>query len=96
MIVESTKRPKNEAEAAFYDMMISKGWKVSKRGWPDFFCWNEAAQKIILVEVKPKKGRRLKYHQFFIMRELSKFGVECYKWDLQTETFEVIKAKKEI
>jgi hypothetical protein len=74
MSIESTRRPKNEAEAEFYDWAKSRGWQLTRRGWPDFFCWRDG--QIALVEVKPKKGRRLKQHQIFVLKALAEAGTE--------------------
>ena len=78
MKIHSTRKPKNKAESEFYNYTKSKGWDLTKRGWPDFFCWKD--DKIICVEVKNHRSRRLKKHQTFIMRELSKRGISCYRW----------------
>lgn len=70
--------PKNKAELAFCTEMLNKGWFLSRRGWPDYFCIKDG--RPCLVEVKPKHGYRLKRDQAMIMRELAAYGVECYKW----------------
>lgn len=75
----SFKRPKNEAEGLFFDKITAEGWTATKRGWPDFFCINDAGE-FCCVEVKPRKSDRLKNDQVSIMRCLSQAGVKCYKW----------------
>lgn len=79
------KRPANQAEAKFYDLAGEGGWRVMKRGWPDFFCLRttpEGEVELALVEVKPKRGRRLKSQQRLILETLAKmYGVPCYQWD---------------
>jgi len=72
------KRPMNRAEAEFYDLMTSKGWEITKRGWPDFSCFKN--NKLILIEVKPKRGYKLKSWQRRVMLELVKHGLQCYRW----------------
>ena len=72
------RRPVNLAEAKFFDMMNKKGWELTKRGWPDFACMKDG--QLVLVEVKPKRGHRLKSWQRRIMVELIKCGVKCYRW----------------
>lgn len=78
MGLKSTRRPKNEAEGELYDLMIEQGWKVTKRGWPDFFCWTD--ERFILVEVKREKGVALKAYQEMVMASLAELGVECYRY----------------
>lgn len=60
-----TRRPKNFAEGKVYDWLISQGWNVTKRGWPDFFCWksNSGNIQILIVEVKRRKHHRLRKDQ---------------------------------
>ena len=72
------KKPKNEAEAALFDLMEADGWTVTKRGWPDFFCVKNG--EICAVEVKPSKSQALKRNQLAVMGMLSAKGVRCFKW----------------
>lgn len=80
MIKLREKRPKNIAEQSFFDMMKANGWNVTKRGWPDFFCFHHKTGRLSLVEIKSKRGHRLKREQFAIMQKLSECGVPCFKW----------------
>ena len=73
------KRPSNPSEQLFWDVVVGKGWEVLKTGWPDFACWGPDGQ-FILVEVKPKRGHRLKGNQLKILRELSSHGISCFRW----------------
>lgn len=75
---EADRRPTNAAESMAWDALRESGWEVTRRGWPDFFCWK--AGKIVLIEVKPKHGRRLKFRQRQVLEALSAFGVPCYVW----------------
>lgn len=59
--------------------MTAHGWTLTKRGWPDFFCVNDAGE-VCVVEVKPNAGIRLKNDQAAIMKYLKSLGVKCYKW----------------
>lgn len=68
----------NFAEKLFAKIARSKGWEVTKRGYPDFICYK--GDMLMLVEVKPQKNYRLKISQFRLMNKLSKYGVKCYKW----------------
>lgn len=73
--------PKNPAEAAFFKTATEAGWVVTKRGWPDFFCFR--GEELALVEVKPPRGK-LKREQEIVLRSLSSFGVPCYRWSPDT------------
>lgn len=77
--IKPQKRPKNSAEAKFYDWADSKGWIISKKGWPDYACFLPD-DRLVLVEVKPRRSHNLKVWQHAIMQALSKKGVECYRW----------------
>ena len=68
----------NGAEAAFQQEANARGWDITKRGWPDFFCWRDG--EIALVEVKPKRGRRLKRSQRRVLEALAAYGVPCFQW----------------
>lgn len=59
--------------------MSAAGWTPTKRGWPDFFCVNDAGE-VCAVEVKPRADIHLKPEQGVIMRHLSEHGIKCYKW----------------
>lgn len=74
----SLKRPANVAEANLFDLMVEAGWEVTKRGWPDFACFKDG--KLVLIEVKPKRGRKLKSWQRRLMLELVKHDIKCYRW----------------
>lgn len=75
---QQTRQPKNPAEGKFFEEANAKGWTVSKRGWPDFFCVKDG--NIILVEVKKHRGRNLKRSQLTVLRSLARYGVPCYRW----------------
>ncbi len=73
-----TIRPKNKSEGEFYDMMTSHGWEATKRGFPDFVCLKNG--KMVCIEVKPRRGYKLKSWQRRVMLELVKHGIKCYRW----------------
>lgn len=73
------RKPRNKAEAMFYDAMTKGGWTVTKRGWPDFFCLKDG--DICVVEVKPRETTPIKPNQRFIMEKLKEHGIPCYRWD---------------
>ena len=76
------KKPYNDSERLAWERLIEKGWEVTKLGWPDFACFRDG--KLILIEVKASRSRRLKYHQLRLMKALAAFGVPCYRWDPDT------------
>ena len=43
-VLGKQRKVKNSAEAAFQSLAASKGWRVMKRGWPDFIVF-EALKK---------------------------------------------------
>jgi len=69
---------RNTAEEEFAVLARSMGWEVTKRGYPDFICYQ--GNRMILVEVKKKSSHRLKKSQKKFMDYLSAHGVKCYKW----------------
>jgi len=71
--------PRNEAELAFWNAAKAKGWRLQRRGWPDFFC-RKPDGSICVVEVKQKRSDRLKSSQRLVMEELSTFGISCFRW----------------
>ncbi len=74
--------PRNKSERACFKALASAGWQLTKRGWPDFLCIHPD-KGIMAVEVKPTFTHPLKKSQQTIMRELSKYGVPCFRWDEQ-------------
>jgi hypothetical protein len=71
--------PKNAAEAEVWHTLTNKGWRVTKRGWPDFIAYKNG--KIRVVEVKLHRGRRLKQVQRMVMKNLARHGIEVYRYD---------------
>jgi len=71
--------PLNVAELAAWKVLKKNGWSVTKRGWPDFFCFK--GDDIVCVEVKRKRGYRLKGTQRHVMEGLARYGIKCYRWD---------------
>lgn len=76
--VAESKKPKNNAEGQLYEIMTARGWTVTKRGWPDFFCVK--GNKVCAIEVKPHKHHPLRRNQLAVMGALSAYGISCYKW----------------
>ena len=71
-------RPRNYAEAMLYDIMVASGWKLTKRGWPDFLCKKDG--RVVVIEVKSKRGHRLKEEQKEMLLWFSQAGIEAYRW----------------
>lgn len=71
-------RPTNDTEGKFFDLMRAAGWELTKRGWPDFLCFKDG--KLICIEVKSKRGYKLKSWQRRVMLELVKHGIRAYRW----------------
>lgn len=71
-------RPTNEAEGACWDLLTTLGWRITRRGWPDFVGLRDG--HMIAIEVKGTRGRRLKEMQRLVMQALARCGVECYRF----------------
>lgn len=76
----------NPAENAFAQTARANGWEVFKTGYPDFICYK--GSELMLVEVKPKKGGRLKLSQARLMNKLAEKGIKCYKWSPDSDFFQ--------
>lgn len=74
----------NLAEQLFLEFSQSKGWRVTKRGWPDFLC-RSVSGEWFAVEVKPRlpngEMAPLKMAQIACMDWLTSLGVRCYVAD---------------
>lgn len=70
---------RNQPENSCFKLFKSKGWEITKRGWPDFFAWDRSG-KIALVEVKRHSWHSLKKSQHFLMSKLADFEIPCYTW----------------
>jgi hypothetical protein len=76
------RRPiKNDGEEQCAQELERKGYKPSKRGWPDFiaFC-RTGGRPPIAVEAKPDR-QHLRREQAAVMEILSRAGIACYRWD---------------
>lgn len=65
----------SKAEAQFIRKSRQKGWKVYRKGWPDFICIKD--DRLICVEVKGENDK-LRPHQEAMLRLLQKHGIDCY------------------
>lgn len=69
----------NLAENTFARYAESRGWHVTKRGWPDFFCFKDDGE-IAVVEVKPSDNYMLKKEQLMVLEALMLKGIRTYVW----------------
>jgi hypothetical protein len=53
-----------------------RGWQVTKRGWPDFFCVDTQG-RVVVVEVKGPSDR-LTWYQATILEALQRAGMPCF------------------
>lgn len=77
--MRETRPLRNSAERVFQDKAKAKGWRVTKRGWPDFLCWNEDGD-VFVVEVKPQAAERLKKNQAALLQLFADHGIPAYRW----------------
>ena len=71
-------KPLKNAEEQLRDLSEKEGWEVIHKGWPDFACIRDG--EMMFVEVKGYKGEMLKKHQHYLMTNLAKVGLKCFKW----------------
>jgi len=76
--ISQGRRPKNAAEAQFFDAAVNAGWVLTKRGWPDFFL--KRGEDVVAVEVKPSNSRALRREQARVLAALSAAGIPCAIW----------------
>ena len=81
------KKPlRNGPERAFEELARAQSWNVSKRGWPDFICFDSDG-RLFVVEVKPRlrsrvgKFKMLKREQMRALDALKALGIPCYVSD---------------
>jgi Holliday junction resolvase-like predicted endonuclease len=72
------RQPKNIAEAKVWNQLTKQGWNISKRGWPDFFCWKDSGE-ILFVEVKQRRQSNLKLAQRRVFHALESRGIPIQK-----------------
>ena len=78
---------RNIPERAFEVLAFNKGWTATKRGWPDFLCFDKKTKEFIAVEVKPRlngpetRMKLLKREQGICMDWLKSLGIKCFVSD---------------
>lgn len=70
------------AEMQLRELLEKDGWEVTHRGWPDFACVRNG--EMMFVEVKAYRGEMLKKEQHYILTNMAKLGLDCYKWTPDT------------
>lgn len=77
LVKRRAKQRRNRPEALFEERATKAGWKVTKRGWPDFIISKNGETRF--VEVKQDKDD-LKESQLTVMKVLAAHGLKCYRW----------------
>lgn len=92
-----------DSEREFEELAARNGWRTTKRGWPDFLCFDPSSNEIIAVEVKQRLPHRrregivyelvsLKPDQAFCLDFFQSKGIRCFVSD--GKTLEVYDRKK--
>lgn len=71
-------KPLKTAEMELREKLEGEGWVVTHKGWPDFACVRGG--EMMFVEVKGYRGEMLKEQQHYILTNLARLGLDCYKW----------------
>lgn len=74
----------NRPENLFELKATNSDWRVTKKGWPDFFCLKpDGTPACVEVNPRTKSGRtkKLKPEQVMVMKVLTAAGIECYVSD---------------
>ena len=69
---------RSKGEEALQKLLVEEGWEILHKGFPDFVCFR--GEEMMLIEVKPSYGHRLKFDQIKMLLKLAGFGVPCYRW----------------
>lgn len=78
--LEVSRRPNNRAEGICFDMLTYQlGWRVSKRGWPDFICQRPDGS-FCAVEVKKQREIPLKHNQEIVLQLFASAGIDCFRY----------------
>jgi len=72
----------NKEEGYLQAHLEEEGWTVLRRGWPDLFCARETenGREVMLIEVKPYHGSRLKVEQRYLLLAMAEAGIPSYRW----------------
>lgn len=69
------------SEAEFAALAASEGWRVTKRGWPDFICRRDG--QLMAVEVKSGSDG-LSHEQWECINDLRAAGIPTFLWTRET------------
>lgn len=72
----------NTAEDCLRNELEEQGWKILKKGWPDFACFR--GTEFMVIEVKSHYSHRLKSEQRKLLLKFAEFGVPSYRWTPDT------------
>jgi hypothetical protein len=90
------KIPANRSERQFIESAEAKGWKVIRKGWPDYLCFmlntDGTIKEIMGVEVKPNHSEGLKFHQSVNCSLLNMKGIDCYLYGAQERALRKIES----
>lgn len=78
-VASTGRRPKNDANGQFFDLLTDRGITPRKRGWPDFYFISDSGD-LVVVEVKTRETHSLKKNQHNVLSLLAKSGIRCYLW----------------
>ena len=73
----------NWAEKKFAEQAKAAGWKITKKGWPDFICYKDDG-RFMFVEVKPSKKYCLSSAQKKLFDCLKALGLDVWRWSPDT------------
>ena len=70
--------PKNKRERIVYDELVSQGYEVYHKGYPDFLAYKSDTNELLFIEVKKKQKKPslkmgLSDHQRRVIDVLRKF-----------------------
>jgi hypothetical protein len=77
VFTEAYRRPSNTVELAVWESLMSDGYLVFKRGWPDFAVVDPETKALLSVEVKSESDR-IRTSQHIVLEALARNGVASY------------------
>jgi hypothetical protein len=94
-LVKNTPPPKGKYRRGLYRCLVEGGYTVTSRGGPDFFAFKKKDGRMLFLAVQTvrKKTHKLRRHQRAVLEALARYGVPCYRWNVDSEDFEEINFK---
>lgn len=71
--------PKDPDERKLFEALLKEGWHLSRRGWPDLFCWKDDGS-VTLVKLKKHGSSTLRPSQQLILQKLANAGIPTFYW----------------